>query len=148
MATTYTASAFNEQALSYAEGVISREMTYELTAALVISDIIKFCKLPKGAVIVDAWLACDDLDTHATPLITLTLRLNDGSAQKNFFSASTVGQAGGLQRATLLAPFESKLDSNSWWVEVLVPAAPATGAATGTIRVVVLYTMDQDHQQT
>jgi hypothetical protein len=139
MPTTYTSAGFNGAAVSHHHGVIARRVTYEAATALVINDVIKFAKLPANASILDAWLAVDDLDTGTA--LTLTMRLNDGSAQKNFFSASTVGQAGGVARAAAIAPLEFVTDDDDWWLEVLVAAAP-TGGGTGTLVACILYTMN------
>ena len=122
---------------------------YDLAAALALNDVIRFRYIPKRVVCMDAWLHSDDLDTHATPTITLTLRLNDTSAQHNFFAASTVAQAGGVARADASGGamgFET--DDDDWFLEVLCAAAPATGATSGDIDVFLTYTGERIHADT
>jgi len=147
MATNFTTALHDEgdntaQARMGSQTVYDR---YELTAALIVNDAIRFMYIPKGAVILDAWMTCDDLDTHATPLITQTLQISDDSTDKVFFTASTVGRTGGLQRADEDAAeaIGYEVTTEGFFVELLTAAAPATGTATGTIYVFVSYTMNR-----
>ena len=146
MATTYTATGYStDTPISYAEGTITRKKTYEVATALVINDVIQFFKLPRFAKPLDALLACDDLDTGSA--ITLTLRITDGTTTKNFFSASTVGQAGGVARMDLLAALDDwETDNDDYRFEVLVAAAPS-GGGTGTVVAWLQYTMDLENEE-
>jgi hypothetical protein len=142
---TYT-TAEHDSGANVAQSKLGSQVVYDrfdLTAALATNDVIRSVYIPKNAVLLDAWLASDDLDTHTTPTITLTLRVNDGSTQKNFFSASTVAQAGGLQRADVAAgnAVGYEVGSDDFYLEVLVAAGAATGASSGDIELCVCYTM-------
>ena len=113
--------------------------TYTLTAALAINDVIQSPPLPKGAVVYDVMLAVTDLDTNGTP--TITLDVGYGGDVDYFIAASTVGQAGGVARAsavTAATPLSLTVNDT---IDVLVKAGPATGATSGTVTLVVHYVM-------
>lgn len=120
---------------------------YDLAAALALNDVIRSVYIPKNAVLLDAMIVVDDLDTDATPLLTLTLRVNDLTTQKDFFVASTVGRAGGTQRASVAAgnALGYEVGNDDFFLELLVAAAPGTGAVTGDIELFVSYTIDRIH---
>ena len=143
MLTTYTTALHDEGAATAYRNLGSNVLydRFSLSAAFVINDVVRSVYIPKNAVLLDAGISCDDLDTHNTPLITLTLRVNDGSTQKNFFAASTVAQAGGMQRADVAAgnAVGYEVTSAAFYLELLVAAAPATGATSGDIELFVSY---------
>lgn len=115
---------------------------YALAAALALNDVIRSVYIPKGAVLLDALVATPELDT-GVDAITLTLRANDGTTQKNFFAASTVGQAGGVQRADAIpGAINYEVTTEGFYLELLVAAGPGTGATSGTIEFQVTYTMN------
>ena len=140
MATAYTATSYStETAVSKHGGnVLCRRVTFEAATALIINDTIKFFKVPKNAKPLDFWLAVDDLDSGTD--ITITARLSDGTTTDNFFAASTVGQAGGLARCDLLAALEHVTETDDYYVEALIVAAPTVGL--GTLVACLTYTMD------
>lgn len=143
---TYTTALHDEgQATAFAdEGPVEIYDRFTVSTALAINDVIRSAYIPKFAVILDGKIVTDDLDTNGTPLITLTYRINNGTTQRNFFSASTVGRAGGIQRAdagasaTAACGFE--VTASGFFLELLVPAAPATGATAVEIRFFCRYT--------
>jgi hypothetical protein len=47
--------------------------TYEHAANLAAADIIEYCRLPAGAVVVGGWWGGDDLDTNATEEIDIDI---------------------------------------------------------------------------
>lgn len=112
--------------------------SFTTTTALAASDVLKLLRVPRGRKVVDAWMRASDIDTHATPTVVLTLRTNDGSAQKAIIHQSTVGQGGGLARPTKIAATEPGLgytfDDGDYWIEVFVDTVAATPAA-GAIQV-------------
>jgi len=121
---------------------------YDLAAALILDDVIEMVKLPADCVPVDAILDTDDLDTNATPLITLDAGIMSGTpgdaniartVGTELFAASTVGQAGGVVRPSAVTAFRVAPASADRSVGILVKAAPATGAATGKIGFTLLY---------
>ena len=114
--------------------------SYSLTAALALNDVIQMIKVPLGAVILDGWLACTDLDTGGSP--TIVLDVGDGDDTDRFIDGATIGQTAGHARfadqSSLLYEYTAA-DT----IDVLVQAAPATGASSGTIKMAVCYTMAQ-----
>lgn len=114
---------------------------------LTLNDVIEFGTLPANTIPVDLIVAAEDLDTGATPTITLNAGILSGTAGKNdatrtcgaeFLAASNVGQAGGVTRAAvgaglLLAPSESDRGFG-----LKVSAAAATLAVGAKIRVTLL----------
>lgn len=127
--------------------VLCETFIYNLAAALVINDKIEIGVLPANARIVDGLIDTDDLDT-GTPAITLDVGIMSGTVGDadlartvgtELFAASTVAQAGGMARTTLgQRSTPTALDRS---IGILVKAAPATGTATGTIRLTVYYVM-------
>lgn len=110
--------------------------TIEATA-LSTNDTVEMVKLPKGATIIDAIMATDDLDTNATPTLVLDLMLKtDGQV---LISGSTIGQGGGVARLDQVNAVGKTLTADDT-VQVKATTGAATGA-TGTINVAVIYTM-------
>lgn len=109
---------------------------YTLAAALVINDVIQSPTIPKGATILDVLVVTTDLDTNGTPLITLDVGYGDDPDY--FVAASTTGQTGGVIRSSAVTAKPLTLTVNDT-IDVLVKAAPATGATSGTISIVVLF---------
>ena len=142
MATTYTAdnAAAGKQARA-GVGLQSVSSKYTMTAALVINDVIKMCKVPAGAVIQDIILSTSDLDTASSPAVTLSV--GDGSDTDRFLSASTIGQAGGIARLTphLGHGYQYAAEDT---IDILVAAAPTTSVTDGTLMLTVFYNMNDD----
>jgi len=135
-----------------AAGVVACAMGYyELAANPSASDVIRFCKVPKGAIVFAGWLTGDDLDTG-----TETLDIDIGWEANGVDSASTAGfgNMGVLTGdvvtevipvASIWRPLQGVLNTDGvkelgaeTWISGLVNAtAAATG--TGTISVKVLY---------
>lgn len=148
MASTLTAAkvASGIQPKATHQGVVAVRGIYTLAAALVINDVIQMVKVPKGAQILEVILATDDLDTNGTP--TIKLNVGDGNLTDRFIKQDTVAQAGGTVRlgAGIAATLQSGAHGYQYTAEdtidVLVQAAPATGATTGDIVLTVLYHLD------
>lgn len=120
-------------------GLVS-EILYEYltTTVLAASDIIDLGPLPAGLTPLDVTLISDDLDTGGSPAITLSVGiLNAGKTDlgsgtyDTFISASTVGQAGGLVRATTVNTYFSASSTSERRLGIKVVTGPATGAAAG-----------------
>ncbi|ALS63620.1 hypothetical protein [Pandoraea apista] len=109
---------------------------FTLGAALALNDVIASPTLPKGATIVDVIVTATDLDTNGTP--TISLDVGYGDDPDYFIQASTIGQTGGVARASAPTAKPLLLALNDT-VDVTVKAAPATGATTGTVSIVVLF---------
>lgn len=120
-------------------GVCSVTGTYELTAALVINDVIQMVKIPKGASILETILATDDLDTASSPAIVLTVG-DDGDTDR-FTLVSTIAQAGGFVRMTNIAGLGYQYTADNT-IDVKCTTAPQTGATSGTISLTVIYDMN------
>lgn len=118
--------------------VYIREAVYTLTDALVEADVIKMLPVAEGERLVDLILVTEDLDTHGTP--TITLDVGDGTDVDRYIDGSVIGKTGGVSRlgegialdASAIAV--NKLYTAADTIDVVVSAAVATGAATGTIR--------------
>jgi len=123
------------------EGVIAVVSKYTQAAAYVINDVIQMVKVPKGAVILDVALSCEDLDTHATP--TIVLEVGDGEDTDRYITGSTIGQAGGLASLARYNGHGYQYTANDT-IDVKVTTAPATGTTDKSIMLTVLYTMHDD----
>jgi hypothetical protein len=142
MATTYTA----DQAAATVQpragvGHHSVVSVYELTAALVVNDVIQMCHVPKGAVITRIALATDDLDTHGSP--TIVLDVGDGDNTDRFIDGATIGQSSGIQEINEVDGYGYQYAADDT-IDVLVQVAPATGASSGSVKLTVEYTMHDD----
>lgn len=148
MASTFMATkvASTIPAKSEHQGVIAVRSKYTLTAALVLNDVIQMVTVPKGAQILEIILGSDDLDTNGTP--TIVLNVGDGNLSDRFIKQQTVAQAGGVVRlgagiaATLVSGAIGYQYTAEDTIDVLVQAAPATGATSGDITLAVLYHLD------
>lgn len=113
--------------------------SYALAAALELDDLIHMVKIPAGATLLDVILDVPDLDTDVTPELTLSVGYTE--ALTALINASTIGQGGGIVH--LSEPGGSqKLFAAEDTIQISVTAAPATGAATGTLKLTAIYTMD------
>lgn len=111
-------------------------VSYSLAAALALNDVLQGPMLQAGSTVVDVSLVTTDLDSNGTP--TITLDVGYGGDPDYFIAASTVGQAGGIARASAATAQPLTLESNDT-IDVTVHAAPATGATTGTVTLSVFF---------
>jgi hypothetical protein len=111
-------------------------VSYSLAAALALNDVLQGPMLQAGSTVVDVTLVTTDLDTNGTP--TITLDVGYGGDADYFIAASTIGQAGGIARASAATAQPLTLESNDT-IDVTVHAAPATGATTGTVTLSVFF---------
>lgn len=138
---TYSASGYASAAVptpGLAAQVQALHKSISVTAALTTSDAFNFGYLPAGARVVGGWLEATDMDTNATP--TLTINVGDADDADRFFAASTVGQAGTASTALAVAGLGHKFDSKT-----LITGAPAANAATGaagTLTLCLLYVVE------
>lgn len=113
---------------------------YEITAALALNDVVQMVKVPAGAIVSNVVLATDDLDTGGTPAIVLDV--GDGGDADRYIDGSTVGQTGGITDSSNLAidgiGYTYSVEDT---IDVLVQVAPAAGATSGTIKLIVSYTI-------
>lgn len=100
------------------------DYTVTCSAALTTSDTLQFGYPPKGFRVVFAMLEADDLDTNASP--TITLNIGDSGSASRLFAASTVAQAGTSGQMSAATGVGYQYDGAT-----LVTGTPAANAATG-----------------
>lgn len=127
---------------------VAQLFEYTLSApALAASDIIELAVLPAGNVVTDAILVCDDLDTNATPTLSLSVGVMSGevgdtgarTCGAELFSASTIGRTGGVERSSLASAFTLTPSDKDRSIGVLITAAPATQANGAKLRLLMKY---------
>lgn len=114
--------------------------SFALTTALVINDTIDLFYLPRNSRVVRGFIKSADLDSNGTPLVTLDV--GDAGVTNRFFAASTVGQAGGVDVTMAATGYDATFTARTL-VQLLVKAAPATSATTGTIVVMIEYIVEE-----
>lgn len=141
MATLTTSKvASTVQSRTIVNGVIAVYATYALSAALALDDVIQMVKIPAGATVLDVKLTADDLDTNAAPAIVLDV--GDGGDTDRFIDGSTIGQSGGITASMNVRTGFLHAYTAEDTIDVHVQVGPATGAASGNVKLAVLYTMD------
>lgn len=140
MATTYNASGMSINAITAqrAGDVIAVHSTFALSAALIVNDVVKFATLPAGCVPVDCVVDCDDLDTGVAPAVVVEVGFTGGDTDA-LIAASTVGQAGGVERANVATAFRVVPTATDRTVQLKVATAPATSAVAGTVGLTLTY---------
>lgn len=123
---------------------VSADYFYDIPAAqLIAGDIIDLGTLPANHTISDAVLICDDIDTNATPLVSLDVGIMSGvpgditsarTCGAELFSADTSARTAAISRMTLATGFKITPVQYDRSIGVKILAAPATAAA-GRIRV-------------
>lgn len=139
MATTFQAtkvSSATDQMAGIGDGQALKcvSSTYTGTAALVINDVIQGALIQKGSTIVDVMVVVSDLDTSTG----ITLDVGYGTDPDYFIAASTIGQTGGVARASAATALPLTLTTNDT-VDVLVKAAPTTGTTAFTVTITVFF---------
>lgn len=111
------------------------DATHEIqTTELQLADKIKVGELPAGAIYLDAYLACDDLDSSTG----LSLELGDSNDVDGLVDGTALGQAAAITRANG-AYITNRTQVTTQTTVYLNVTAAATTAVAGTVRVVVLY---------
>ncbi len=129
---------------SSAGEVVAVRGTYAVPAAgLALNDIVEMVPLPPDAVVVDCVLDCDDLDSDATPLMTLAVGVvkEDGTdieSSGTLISANVAPKAGGIARLDTPGAYAVGSSESKRNVGVKVTAAPATPKA-GNIGLTLMY---------
>jgi hypothetical protein len=126
--------------------VHAAEGKYDLSAALVLDNIIKLHRIPPGAIPIDCRLEMDDLDSGTAMIGSLALMEEGGAdiiANSELIKDSTLGQAGGVARMDQLdtarrAVLEKAVEKPRF-VVFKVTTAPGTGLTSGRIKSSVLY---------
>lgn len=133
---TNTGAANAVPGIGDGHGIKAVSGVYSLAAALALNDVIQSPIIGAGSTVLDVIVVVTDLDTNGTP--TITLDVGYGDDPDYFIAASTVGQAGGVARASAVTAKPLLLTANDT-IDVLVKAGPATGATTGTVSITVIF---------
>jgi len=137
MATTTDYRATGSQAKWLPTGVIARAVTITPTAAG-LNDVWKVLDVPAGATIVGIKLDAADLDSNASP--TITLDVGDATSAQRFIAASTAAQAGGIVTESVVGCLGYNYTAQTT-IQIKVHAAAAT-FQSGNVTLVVSYTID------
>ena len=108
-------------------------------------DIIDMGVIPANSTVVDVIIDSDDLDSNGTPTIAFDVGVMSGNpgdtgsrtCGAEFFSASTVAQAGGVARTTLKTAFRVAPAQSDKSVGLKITTAAATQPATGKLGISV-----------
>ena len=139
MASTFTSAKVAAGIQPETRGGINEiSAEYEITAALVINDVVQMVKIPAGARIHDVTLATDDLESSGTASV---VAVGDGDNDDRFITGSTIARAGGIERINAVDGVLYEYSAEDT-IDFKCTTAPTTGATSGTIRLVVRYTMD------
>lgn len=111
--------------------------TFPVTAVFTDGDLIRLCKLPKGAVITKLMIVLPDMDSGADWEWTL----GDPDSAARYLTGSTVGQTAGVVdlEDILAAGFGYQYTDDSYLDITVTDSGDAT---TGTIKYLVGYTVD------
>lgn len=138
MATTYT----NDKAASTYPARAGIDLTaawssQTLSAALVVNDKFEMVRVPSGATILEIVFSTTDMD-QSTGLV---YDVGDGGDTDRFIDSAGVGQAAGVARLNAPGGFQYQYTSEDT-VDVLVETAPTTSETSGTIKLGVIYSMN------
>lgn len=104
-------------------------------AQLTLNATFGSVKVPKGAVVLGAWVMSTDIDTNGSPAVVLGV--GDSGDDDRLIAGATVGQAGGVDKDIETTGFAYQYTSETT-VQVKVKTAPGTAAA-GTLTYGVMY---------
>lgn len=154
--TAYTFDKSPVLAKDMPSGVLGVMGIFELTGALADNDTIGDIPLPKGARILGARGVSTELDTNASPTLTLNLGVfgngSDGTEddEDNLIDGMTTGAATNIQEINvstiasnvITAGAGFKITGDNAVARFTVDGAPATAATTGHVIGVIYYTLD------
>ena len=149
MSTTTNAVPYAATPFQYPNGKLVRSYRHTTATAdfSIAADQVNFFKMPRNAKILGVRLIPTDLDTHATPTLTLTVNLYDGTTTKTYISAQTGGQTGVVCVPTSsaeLAVIGYVTANDNFYFLVTIGTGAATAAA-GSIYLEVEYTCDLEY---
>ena len=101
------------------------------TSAFANGDVLQFGKVPKGFRLLYASLESTDIDTNGAP--TATINVGDSGSATRIFSASTIGQAGGITNTQVTTGHGFQFTDDT-----LIVGAFGAGPATGAIGTIAL----------
>ena len=116
-------------------------------AGTAINSTIGLCVLPARCIPVDFTLVSDELDTHGTSEITLSVGVLDTAgtallADTNLLTENTLAQAGGYARATAFPTAVITPSDADRVIAAFAVAGAATGAI-GTLRGILTYRSEE-----
>jgi hypothetical protein len=111
------------------------------TTALQIGDIVWMMHLPAGAVVVDGFMATDDLETSTL----LTMNVGDSTTTNLFFSATTTPQSAGA--STILGASRYTKFAAATRIKMTVATSAGTPVA-GTFILGLTYFVDENFTST
>lgn len=120
-------------------GLCTISDTYTVAATLLTADVFHMVKIPAGATLLDVILDVSDLDGESGDELTLSVGYT--GALEAFISQSTIGQAGGIARLSVPGGSQTLFAAEDT-IQVSATAGAETAAATGTIKLTVIYTLD------
>ena len=135
---------------SDAGGSVTKRFAHSVSSAPSANDILELGVLPAGCRITEIIVDGDDMDTGGSPALAIDVGFmsgdwgdNDGTRTcgAEFFSASTVLQAGGVARPTLKTAYRTAIVDYDRAIGVKFGTAAATFAA-GEIGVTLSYAAD------
>ena len=118
---------------SVSGGLVMLRYSITSTAAFNSADVLNFGVAPKGFRALQYALESTDIDTNGSP--TVTINVGDSGSATRFFSAATVGQAGGVTNTITTTGHDFQFTDDT-----LIVGAFAAGPATGAIGTIV-FTM-------
>lgn len=132
---------------SGAKDLVCEVAEYNLAAALAANNVMEMMVLPPHMEVAAVALAVTDLDTGGSPAIVLRAgfmlgtpgdktfanRTSSNAIGSELITASTVGQAGGIQVGNVVAMYNAHWSEVARSIGVQVATAPATGATTGKV---------------
>lgn len=107
------------------------------TGTITTADSANVLQLPIGAIVTGVVIQSDDMDTNASP--TITLNVGDAGSATRYISASNVAQAGTAAVATAATGLLYRVTGNNDTMVRVAVAANAATSAAGTVRVLVTY---------
>lgn len=143
---TYTSDvvALNQFFEGHGGYVQARRVQFVTTAALAATDVIKMVPVQPGERAIGGWIICPELDTNASP--TMTIDVGDGDDVDRFVDGSAVPGTGGIiawgagvAATPAAATAFDKVYTAADTIDITVSAAVATAAAAGlTITMIAL----------
>lgn len=140
---------YGQQAFSTSDAIdcIAVGGEFVVPTGLALNDVIEFGALPAFTVPVDLVAVIEDLDTNATPTITLDAGMLSGdygradnarTCGNEFFAGDTTARTGGIARANKTTGLMLACTNTDRGFGLKVSAAAATLAVGAKIRVTML----------
>lgn len=136
--------------------VFATQFQVTVPSTLAQDDVIRLCKLPRGARVLDVALYITDLDTNVSPALVFKLGTSESTPTDRsavYGTAITTGQAAGLFKlgatgtvASTAFTYDIGSDTDSLTVETYLQLTCTTAAGTaaaGTIKGHVLCAMQK-----